>query len=80
MIIAPSDSRDVGGHAGLLGRVFLSVWRLVASQQRIALRQASLAPPLAVVMGDILLAAVTTPTKPGVAMPLADLDQPAFNG
>lgn len=67
--IRPTGSRDIGAYLGLLGRVFLSAWLLVAVQLWIALRYPSFVPALALGIGGTFFAVVATSARLGVIMP-----------
>jgi hypothetical protein len=67
--IAPSGSADVPAYLGLLGRIFLAAWLLVAVQLWIALRFASFVPALATGIGGTFFAVVATSAKVGVVLP-----------
>ncbi len=67
--VAATGPLHVAGYLGLLGRVFLSAWLLVAVQLWIALRHASFVPALAVGIGGTFFAVVATSAKIGVVLP-----------
>lgn len=66
---APNDSLDLLAYLGLLGRIFLAGWLLVAVQLWIALRYASFVPALATGIGGTFFAVVATSAKVGVVLP-----------
>ena len=67
--IAPTGSPDVVAYLGLLGRIFLAGWLLVAVQLWIALRFASFAPALATGIGGTLLPWLPVPPRLGSSYP-----------
>ena len=67
--VAATGPLDQSAYLGLLGRVFLSAWLLVAVQLWIALRHASFVPALAVGIGGTFFAVVATSAKAGVFLP-----------
>jgi hypothetical protein len=67
--IAPTGGADVLAYLGLLGRIFLAAWLLVAVQLWIALRFASFVPALATGIGGTFFAVVATSAKVGVVLP-----------
>ena len=67
--VAATGPLDQSAYLGLLGRVFLSAWLLVAVQLWIALRHASFVPALAVGIGGTFFAVVATSAKVGAVLP-----------
>jgi len=67
--IAPSGTPDVLAYLGLLGRIFLAAWLLVAVQLWIALRFSSFVPALATGIGGTFFAVVASSAKIGVVLP-----------
>jgi hypothetical protein len=68
-VVAATDTSDLGAYLGLLGRIFLAAWLLVAVQLWIALRYASFVPALAVGIGGTFFAVVATSAKVGAFLP-----------
>jgi lantibiotic transport system permease protein len=66
---APSDGLALSAFLGLLGRIYLAGWLLVAVQLWIALRYASFVPALATGIGGTFFAVVATSAKVGVVLP-----------
>lgn len=67
--IAATGAPDVIGYLGLLGRIFLASWLLVAVQLWIALRFPSFVPALAVGIGGTFFAVVASAAKIGIVLP-----------
>lgn len=67
--VAAAGVPDLPAYIGLLGRMFLAAWLLVAVQLWIALRYASFVPALATGIGGTFFAVVATSAKAGVVLP-----------
>lgn len=68
-MIVPTGAFDLGGQAGLLGRVLVSATLMIAIQFWIALRFSSFVPALAVGIGGTFFSVVATSAEQGVFFP-----------
>jgi ABC-2 type transport system permease protein len=68
-VAAPTGAIDFVEYLGLLGRIFVAGWLLVAVQLWIALRYSSFVPALAVGIGGTFFAVVASSAKIGVVLP-----------
>ncbi|MBD8526892.1 ABC transporter permease [Pseudomarimonas arenosa] len=66
---AASGALEMAPYLGLLGRIFLAAWLVIAVQLWMALRFSSFVPALALGIGGTFFAVVATSAKVGALMP-----------